>query len=116
SHVDPIRTGLFLGRFLNEELRTVPDIDLDFSREIRDHLIQRVYQRYGRERAALVSSFSTYRLRSALRDVGRALGIPLPQIDKLSRLSEGGRAGTVREELARIPELAGRLDRPPWRH
>ena len=76
SHVDPLRAGLFLGRFLNDELRTVPDIDLDFPRDIRDRLIQRVYERYGRERAALVCSFSTYRFRSALRDIGRALGIP----------------------------------------
>src|SRR5690606_23605435 len=116
SHVDPVRTGLFLGRFLNEELRTVPDIDLDFSRDIRDRLIQRVYERYGRDRAALVCSFSTYRLRSALRDIGRALGIPPAQIDKLCRLSEGGRAHTVRDELARIPELAPRLNEPPWNH
>lgn len=116
SHVDPLRAGLFLGRFLNDELRTVPDIDLDFPRDIRDRLIQRVYERYGRERAALVCSFSTYRFRSALRDIGRALGIPPAQIDKLSRLSEGGRAGTARQELERIPELARRLDEPPWNH
>src|SRR5690606_5604384 len=67
------------------------------------------------DRAALVCNFATYRLRSALRDIGMALGIPAAQLDKLSRLSEGGRASSAREELARIPELAHRLDEHPWR-
>ena len=72
SHVDPVATRLFIGRFLNETLASVPDIDLDFPREIREELIRRVYTRYGAEHAGLVCSFPTYRLRSAVREIGRA--------------------------------------------
>src|SRR5439155_21180123 len=70
SHIDPVKNGLFLGRFLNEEITALPDIDLDFPRDIREKLIPRVHDRYGPERAALVASFSTYRWRGAIRDLG----------------------------------------------
>ena len=80
--------NLFFGRFLNEELNSIPDIDLDFPREIRERLIERVYEKFGHENAALVCAFSTYRLRSAVRDVGKALGLPLPELDKIAKLSE----------------------------
>src|SRR4029079_530690 len=74
SHVDPVKAGLSLGRFLNDEVKSVPDIDLDFPREIREKLIVAVTERYGREHAALVATFATYRSRGAIRDVGKALG------------------------------------------
>ena len=76
SHVDPVENSLSLGRFLNEELKALPDIDLDFPRDIRETLIPRVHERYGHDRSALVASFSTYRNRSAIRDFGKALGLP----------------------------------------
>ena len=63
---------------------SVPDIDLDFPREIRERLIERVYEDYGHEHAALVCAFSTYQLRSAVRDVGKALGIAAPPISTRS--------------------------------
>src|SRR5436190_3770462 len=72
SHVDPVGAELSLGRFLNRELNAVPDIDLDFPRDIREKLIVAVTERYGREHAALVASFATYRSRGAIRDVGKA--------------------------------------------
>src|SRR2546426_10932855 len=72
SHIDPVANRLFLGRFLNETLASVPDIDLDFPREIREELIRRVYARYGAEHVGLVCSFPTYRLRSAVREIGQA--------------------------------------------
>ncbi len=78
SHVDPVANDLSIGRFLNRELASVPDIDLDFPRDIREKLIVAVTERYGREHAALVASFATYRSRGAIRDVGKALGLPLP--------------------------------------
>ncbi|CCF84221.1 DNA polymerase III subunit alpha [Nitrolancea hollandica] len=114
SHVDPLAHGLFLGRFLNEELRSVPDIDLDFPRDIRERLIERVYEVYGADHAALVCAFSTYRLRSAVRDVGKALGLPLPDLDKIAKLSESRSARSLGEELGRIPAYATRKDAPPW--
>ncbi|MFL5931353.1 MAG: PHP domain-containing protein, partial [Gaiellaceae bacterium] len=76
SHVDPVEAILSLGRFLNDEMAGVPDIDLDFPREIREKLIVAVTERYGRDHAALVASFATYRSRGAIRDVGKALGLP----------------------------------------
>ena len=76
SHIDPIANELFLGRFLNEELTSLPDIDLDFPRDIREVLIPRVHERYGREHSALVAAFPTYRARGAIRELGKALGLP----------------------------------------
>lgn len=113
SHIDPVKNNLFLGRFLNEELCEVPDIDLDFPREIRERLIERIHEQYG-DRAALVCAFSTYRLRSAVRDVGKALGLPLPELDKIAKLSEPRSATELSRELDRIPGYAARKDSPPW--
>ena len=76
SHIDPIANELFLGRFLNEELTALPDIDLDFPRDIREVLIPRVHDRYGRERSALVAAFPTFRSRGAIRELGKVLGLP----------------------------------------
>jgi DNA polymerase III alpha subunit len=87
-NVDPLRHKLFVGRFLNEELATLPDIDIDFSREHRERVLQYVYERYGREHAALVSTHITYQARSAVRDVGKALGLPLDALDRLARRPE----------------------------
>jgi DNA polymerase III alpha subunit len=77
SHIDPVENDLFLGRFLNEELSALPDIDLDFPRDIREQLIPRVHERYGHDRSGLVAAFSTYHARSAIRDFGKVLGIPI---------------------------------------
>jgi error-prone DNA polymerase len=116
SHVDPLTHNLMLGRFINDEMSSIPDIDLDFPREIRERLIERVYERFGANHAALVCAFPTYRLRSAVRDVGKALGIPLTDLDRISKLSEPRQAGDLGLELARIPEYASRLEAPPWCH
>ena len=70
SHIDPVANDLFLGRFLNEELTALPDIDLDFPRDIREVLIPRIHDRYGRERSALVAAFPTFRSRGAIRELG----------------------------------------------
>ncbi|MBA3336931.1 MAG: DNA polymerase III subunit alpha, partial [Chloroflexia bacterium] len=116
SPVDPLAHNLFLGRFLNEASSSVPDIDLDFPRDIRERLIERVYEVYGPDHAALVCAFSTYRLRSAVRDVGKALGLPLPDLDRIAKLSEPRSARDLDAEIARIPEYATRKDAPPWRY
>ncbi len=114
SHVDPVMHKLFFGRFLNEELNAIPDIDLDFPREIRERLIERVYERYGHDHVGLVCAFATYRLRSAVRDVGKALGLPLPELDKIAKLSEPRSANELSRELDQIPGYANRKDAPPW--
>ncbi|MFM9106030.1 MAG: DNA polymerase III subunit alpha, partial [Chloroflexota bacterium] len=116
SHIDPLAHNLMLGRFINEELSSVPDIDLDFPREIRHALIERVHQRYGADHAAMVCAFPTYRLRSAVRDVGKALGLPAADIDRIAKLSEPRSARELGAELARMPDYASRLAVPPWSH
>ena len=115
SHVDPVSNELSLGRFLNRELASVPDIDLDFPRDIREKLIVAVTERYGREHAALVASFATYRSRGAIRDVGKALGLPYAELERLSRLSDGWDARRVGEELERLPDGERMLGSRRWR-
>ncbi|HXG76071.1 MAG TPA: error-prone DNA polymerase [Gaiellaceae bacterium] len=115
SHVDPVANELSLGRFLNRELASVPDIDLDFPRDIREKLIVRVTERYGREHAALVASFATYRSRGAIRDVGKALGLPFAELERLARLTDGWDARRVGEELARLPDGERKLASRRWR-
>jgi len=114
SPVDPLAHDLYVGRFLNEELPSIPDIDLDFPREIREKLIERVYDVYGADHAALVCTFATYRLRSAVRDIGKTLGLPLPDLDRIAKLSEPRSADQLAEELQRLPEFASRMHLPPW--
>ena len=114
SPVDPLAHDLYVGRFLNEEMPSIPDIDLDFPREIRERLIERVYDVYGADHAALVCAFSTYRLRSAVRDVGKALGLPIADLDRIAKLSEPRSADSLAEELTYLPEYAARRDTPPW--
>jgi error-prone DNA polymerase len=82
--VDPSRSEMLFERFVSKERDEPPDIDVDFEHERREEVIQYIYQRYGRERAALTATVITYRRRSALRDVGKALGLSLDQIDRLS--------------------------------
>ena len=115
SHVDPVANDLSLGRFLNRELASVPDIDLDFPRDIREKLIVRVTERYGREHAALVASFATYRSRGAIRDVGKALGLPFAELERLARVSDGWNARRVGEEVASLPDGDRKLESRRWR-
>ena len=103
SHVDPVEANLSLGRFLNDEMAAVPDIDLDFPRDIREKLIVAVTERYGHDHAALVASFPTYRSRGAIRDVGKALGLPFGELERLARVSDGWDATRVGEELEGLP-------------
>jgi error-prone DNA polymerase len=115
SHVDPVHAGLSLGRFINRELDAVPDIDLDFPRDIREKLIVAVTERYGREHAALVASFATYRSRGAIRDIGKALGLPYGELERLARVSDGWNARRVGEELQLVPGFEDKAASPRWR-
>jgi error-prone DNA polymerase len=83
--VDPIKGELLFERFLSEERGEVPDIDIDFAHQDREQVIQYVYERYGREHAAMAAEVITYRTRSAIRDVGKALGLTLGQVDAIVR-------------------------------
>ena len=86
--VDPIRMELLFERFLSEERQEAPDIDIDFAHRDRERVLQYVYQRYGREHAAMVCEQITWRGRSAVRDAARVLGFSVEQSDVLSALSD----------------------------
>jgi len=114
SHVDPVAAGLSLGRFLNRDMAAVPDIDLDFPRDIREKLLPAVSDKYGREHAALVAAFPTYNARGAIRDVGKALGLPHAELERLARMTEGN-PRRVAEEVASLPDAESKLRSPRWR-
>ncbi len=85
TEVDPSRMSMLFERFISRERNEPPDIDVDFEHERREEVIQYIYGKYGRERAALAATVISYRPRSALRDVGKALGLDLEQVDVLAR-------------------------------
>ncbi len=85
TEVDPERMAMLVERFISKERNEPPDIDVDFEHERREEVIQYIYQKYGRERAALAATVITYRPRSALRDVGKALGLSGLQVDRLAK-------------------------------
>ena len=83
--VDPASTSLLFERFISEERGEPPDIDVDFEHERREELMQYVYEKYGRHRAAMVCNVITWRRRSAIRDCGKALGLSLDQVDRMAK-------------------------------
>ena len=103
SHIDPVEADLFSSRFLNDEVRDMgmPDIDLDFPRDIRERLIPRVHERYGADRSALVAAFPTYRPRGAVRDLGKALGLPAGEIERVAKMvGFHERGGEIEKDVA----------------
>ena len=83
--VDPMRSNLLFERFISKERKEPPDIDVDFEHERREEVIQYIYRKYGRERAAIAAVVASYRTRSAIRDVGKALGIPDNLVDAFAK-------------------------------
>ena len=85
TEVDPAKSHLLFERFISKERNEPPDIDVDFEHERREEVIQFIYRKYGRQRAALAATVVTYRIKSAVRDIGKALGFDLSLIDQLSQ-------------------------------
>jgi len=85
TEVDPARMNMLFERFISRERDEPPDIDVDFEHERREEVIQYIYRKYGRERAALAATVISYRPRSAIRDIGKALGFSPGQVDQLAR-------------------------------
>ncbi len=85
--IDPVRMGLLFERFLSMERKEPPDIDVDFEHERREEVLQYVYEKHGRHRAGMVCEVICYRGRLALREVGKALGLSLDQVDRLSKVA-----------------------------
>ncbi len=112
--VDPIGGGLLFERFLSEDRGEIPDIDIDFAHQDREKVIQYCYDRYGREHAAMAAEVITYRTRSAIRDVGKALGLTLGQVDAVVREYDAREslAGALGARAADDACAAARLGRP----
>ncbi len=92
TSVDPERMDVLFERFVSREREEAPDIDVDFEHERREEVLQYVYEKYGRERAGIAAEVITYRTRSAIRDVGKALGLSLDRVDALAKNVEGHHA------------------------
>jgi DNA polymerase III alpha subunit len=99
TRVEPIRHNLLFERFINEGRTTYPDVDIDFSSERREEVIQYVYRRYGPEHTGMVCNLVTYRARSAVREVGYALGFPRPLVDRVAKALETYDSVMVRRDL-----------------
>jgi error-prone DNA polymerase len=126
TEVDPSRMSMLFERFISRERNEPPDIDVDFEHQRREEVMQYVYRKYGRERAALAATLITYRPKSAVRDVGKALGLDLAQVERLTGVFAwwDGRKidpARIREAgfdpdnplIARLVALAGDLQRFP---
>ena len=101
TEVDPGRMAMLVERFISKERNEPPDIDVDFEHERREEVIQYIYAKYGRQRAALAATVITYRPRSALRDVGKALGLSDLQLSRLSRSIQWWDGSRVEEDRIR---------------
>ncbi len=117
SGIDPMKYHLVVERFLNEDRlqEDVPDIDLDFGRKARDEMFRSIFAKYGTEYAAQVCNFIVYRYASAIRDVGKALGLPEGEVDRIAKRLRSRFATSLADELQAMPEFAARLRSPIWR-
>src|SRR5207237_3250731 len=100
TSVDPDRIDVLFERFISKARDEAPDIDIDFEHQRREEVLQYVYDKYGRDRAGLAATVITYCSRSAVRDVGKALGLSLDRVDALAKQVEG---------YTREPKLVGRM-------
>ena len=116
SGIDPIKYNLAVERFLSDDRpqTDVPDIDLDFGREARAAMFRHVFDEYTTERAAMVCNFIEYRNASAIRDVGKALGLPESEIDKIAKRMHSRFAGKLEDEMKDMPEFASRMKFSIW--
>ena len=114
TDLDPIKHKLIFERFLNPERVSMPDIDTDFCVERRDEVIRYVIDKYGEDRVAQIVTFGTMAARAAVRDAGRALGIPLPDVDRVAKLIPSGPTGlSIPAALQQIPALSALYAQDP---
>jgi error-prone DNA polymerase len=119
TEVDPARANLLFERFISKERKEPPDIDVDFEHERREEVIQYIYRKYGRDRSAIAAVVASYRSRSAIRDVGKALGIPPALVDAFAKEhywfdDEGLQAQRLCERAAENGVDTGELRMRQW--
>jgi DNA-directed DNA polymerase III PolC len=104
TNVDPIRHELYFERFLNPERSDPPDIDLDICWKRRDQVLHFVYQRYGQDRTAMISTYVTFQLRSSFREIGKALGLPEDELNELTRALPHRGVADFFDAIENVPE------------
>lgn len=117
TRVDPVRHKLFAGRFLNDEMSAIPDIDIDIASDLEDHrekLIQYIYEKYGTDHAAMVCNVVSYRARNTIRDVGKAMGLPLYIVDRMAKSLGTYSASKVGDDLSKLSEFEQQIGSKPW--
>ncbi|MGD2105047.1 MAG: DNA polymerase III subunit alpha, partial [Anaerolineae bacterium] len=105
TNLEPLHQDLIFERFLNEGRVTMPDIDLDYPDDQREHLIRYTIDKYGQEQVAQIITFGTMGAKAAIRDAGRALDYPLPEVDRIARLVPGGPGVKLDRALKTVPDL-----------
>ncbi|WP_018084824.1 DNA polymerase III subunit alpha [Desulfurispora thermophila] len=113
TNIDPLKYGLLFERFLNPERVSMPDIDVDFCFERRGEVLEYVARRYGADRVAQIATFGTMAARAAVRDVGRALGMPYAEVDRVAKLVPAELHMTLEKALEESPELKDLYLRDP---
>ena len=109
--IDPIRHNLIFERFLNPERVSMPDIDVDFCGEHRDEIIRYVTEKYGADKVAQIGTFGTMSSKAVIKDVGRVLGLPYSEVDRLSKMvpSFRGKVFSIEEAVSKVKEIRERL-------
>lgn len=115
THIDPIKYNLLFERFLNPERVSMPDIDIDFCIKRRGEVIDYIVQKYGADHVAQIATFGTMAARAVVRDVGRALNVPLSDVDKIAKLipSQPGHQVSIPDALEQVPELRDYVAQSP---
>ena len=115
SHIDPLKWDLTLERFISEDMTSLPDIDLDFPRGLRDELIEQVHRHFGPEYAVLTGAITTYKVKGIIQDLGKALGLPQEHLSLLSKRLHSHDAADLRDEMTLLPDFRDRVNAPGWR-
>ena len=105
TSIDPLRFGLLFERFLNPERISMPDIDIDFCDKRRQEVIEYVSRKYGSESVSQIITFGTLAARAAIRDVGRVLKIPVPDVDRIAKMVPAEPGVTIDSALERVADL-----------
>ncbi len=113
TNLNPLDYGLLFERFLNPERVSPPDIDVDFCDRRRDEVIEYVRRKYGEDKVANIITFGTMAARGAIRDVGRVLGMPYKEVDRIAKLVPFGPKVTIDDALSESPELAKKVKEDP---
>jgi len=115
TNLDPIEHKLLFERFLNPDRKSMPDLDIDFADTGRERVIEYVRNKYGADNVAQIITFGSLAAKLVVRDVGRVMGVPLPEVDKLAKLIPGVPGTMLYEAIQRTPELAEAYQNPQYK-